>query len=152
MIGHYKAVVTADFIKQRDKKIAEDFRTDVNPCFQWDCEFVEWHQCQIDPNQIMYDGYEFDTIHTIYNNIDYKLYAKQGVKLSKYIQNQIINKTIDNIAVWKWTLPYKKGLYINQIIEYDILGIVPAQQALKMLRKNEYNEYRFPFEREEYAV
>ena len=56
----YKGKVAKEFIVRRDERIAEDKRSNVDPYFQWDCEFVEWHQAKVDPFQTLYDGYEYD--------------------------------------------------------------------------------------------
>ena len=47
----FKGIVTQEFIDRRQKRVVKDTRTDVNPYFQWDSEFVEYHQCQVDPQQ-----------------------------------------------------------------------------------------------------
>ena len=52
----YKGKVAKEFIVRRDEHIAEDKRSNVDPYFQWDCEFVEWHQAKVDPFQTLYDG------------------------------------------------------------------------------------------------
>lgn len=140
MIGEYTATVFQDFIDRRQERVDEDTRTDVNPYFQWDSEFPEWHQSLTDPLQTMYEGYEFDTIHEMYRNLDYKMYSKEGVKVSPYIQKQINAGKIDHLVVWKWTDGYKQ-LYLNQEVKYTILGVVPAKEAAAKLVNG-----RFKFE------
>lgn len=138
MIGTYKATVAQDFIDRRQVRVDQDDRTDVDPYFQWDSEFAEWHQCIVDPQQKIYEGYEFDTIHEELDHLDYKLYSQEGVKLSPYIQRQIAAGKIDNIVVWKWKNGYKR-LYLNQEVEYTIIGIVPAKLALEHTVNGRFN-------------
>ena len=138
MIKTYTATVFQDFIDRRQERIDEDDRTDVNPYFQWDAEFVEWHQSITDPMQAMYEGYEYDTTHEVYGNLDYKMYSKEGVKVSSYIQKQIADGKIKHLVVWKWTDGYKQ-LYLNQEIRYTILGIVSAEEALTKIVNGRFN-------------
>ena len=101
----YKGKVAKEFIVRRDERIAEDKRSNVDPYFQWDCEFVEWHQAKVDPFQTLYDGYEYDTTHKVLGNIDYKIYSKAGVHVSPYIQKQILEGKIDKLGIWMWVKP-----------------------------------------------
>lgn len=136
----FKALVTQEFIDRRQERVSKDTRTDVNPYFQWDSEFVEWHQCQLDPQQTMYEGYEFDTIHTKFGRVDYKLYAKKGVHVGRWIQKQIMEGLIDHLVIWKWTHGYKR-LYKGDEVEYDILGTVPASFVLGKLNEEDRFDY-----------
>ena len=51
----YKGKVAKEFIVRRDERVAKDEREQLDPYFQWDCEFVEWHQAKVDPFQTLYD-------------------------------------------------------------------------------------------------
>jgi hypothetical protein len=88
--------------------------------------------------QAMYEGYEYDTTHEVYGNLDYKMYSKEGVKVSSYIQKQIADGKIKHLVVWKWTDGYKQ-LYLNQEIRYTILGIVSAEEALTKIVNGRFN-------------
>lgn len=136
----FKGIVTQEFIDRRQKRVVKDTRTDVNPYFQWDSEFVEYHQCQVDPQQKMYEGYEYDTTHSEFGNLDYKMYSKTGVHVSQYIQKQIRKGLIDHLVIWKWTNGYKQ-LYKGDEVEYNILGTVPANFILDKL--NEENRFDY---------
>ena len=137
----FKGLVTQEFIERRNEIVRNDNRSDVNPYFQWDSEFVEWDQCQIDPQQTMYDGYEYDTVHAELGNLDYKMFSKKGVHVSAYIQKQILEGKIDQLVIWKWANGYKQ-LCEGDIVEYEILGTVEAKTVLNRLN----NENRFYYE------
>ena len=139
---HFKAKVDKAFIIQRNKKVNEDNRP--NPYFRWDSEFVEFHQAKVDKFQTLYDGYEYDTYHQMLGSIDYKMYSKSGVHVSKYIQKQIRNGRIDKLGIWMWSRPWPGPLEENQVVEYEILDYVNAKEALKHI--NENNRFTYPLE------
>lgn len=134
---NFKAIVDKDFISRRNVKIAEDTRTDVNPYFQWDSEFVEFHQCKVDSFQTEFKGYEADTIHQMLGNIDYKLYrGSDGTcHVSPYIQKAIKNGITEQLGIWMWNGKYPGPLQEGQTVEYTILGYIDAKQALKHIDK-----------------
>lgn len=126
----FKVKPSKEFISQRDAKVKQDERD--NPHFFWDSELPEWHQCEVDPKQTMYPGWYFDTIHEDLGHIDYKLYSKAGVHVSKAIQNQVKTGNIDYFGIWMWANGHKQ-LKEGVEVEYDLLGFVDAKEALKLL-------------------
>jgi hypothetical protein len=142
----FKGTVTKEFIDRRQKRIDKDMRTDINPYFQWDSEFPECHQCQIDPKQKLFKGFECDTIHEDYGYLDYKQYSKNGVHVSKYIQKQIVDEKINYLVIWRWVNGYKQ-LYEGNKVTYEILGYVSAKEVLSKLN----SENRFYFEVKNYG-
>jgi hypothetical protein len=143
-MSRYKGKVAKEFIVRRDERIAEDNRENLDPYFQWDCEFVEWHQAKVDPFQTLYDGYEYDTTHKVLGNIDYKIYSKAGVHVSPYIQKQIIEGKIDKLGIWMWIKPYKR-LELGESVEYEIIDFVDAKQALIRLEPDMKGSQRFQY-------
>ncbi len=140
----YRGKVDKEFIQRRDELVAQDNRAGLNPYFQWDCEFPEQHQAKIDSFQTLYDGYEFDTVHKMLGNVDYKIYSKEGVKLSRYIQKQIRAGKIDKICIWMWSKPYRR-LEEGNTVEYEILDFVDAQQCLERLECDSKGGERFQY-------
>ena len=136
----FKGTVKKEFIDQRNVKVAKD--KNKNPYFRWDCEWVENHQASVDQFQTLYEGFEYDTTHEHLGNLDYKIYAKAGVHISEYIQNQVKKGKIDYFAIWSWAKPWEDPLEEGQVVEYDILGHVDAKEAIKNL--NEQNRFTFP--------
>lgn len=117
----FKATVPAKFIVRRDRMIPK-FNAGIRGA---DAEFIEYHQALVDPFQILYEGMAWDTTHEILGNIDYKQYAKDGVKLSEYCQKQIKAGNVHFIGVWRW-LPKNiwEELYEGKVVEYEILDYV----------------------------
>ena len=140
----YKGKVAKEFIVRRDERVAKDEREQLDPYFQWDCEFVEWHQAKVDPFQTLYEGYEYDTVHKVLGNIDYKIYSKAGVHLSPYIQKQILEGKIDKLGIWMWVKPYKR-LELGESVEYEIIDFVDAKQALARLEPDMKGGQRFQY-------
>lgn len=136
----FKAVVSKEFINRRQLRVNKDKRNDVNPYFQWDCEFVEFHQCEVDPQQTVYKGYEYDTVHEEFGNLDYKLYSKAGVHISPYIQRQIRKGLIDHLVIWRWENGYKQ-LTEGAEVEYNIIGTIPAKFVLDKLNAENRFDY-----------
>ena len=148
----FKGKVAKEFIERRDERVAEDKRTTVDPYFQWDCEFPEWHQSKVDPYQTLHEHpYEWDTIHKFMGNIDYKLDSKYGVKVSDYIKGLVLEGKIQKFGVWRWLKKPHKILRLNDMVQYKILDYVDAKEAVKRLKhdgtfdsKGRKN-MRFPF-------
>ena len=148
----YKGKVAKEFIVRRDERVAKDTRKNVDPYFQWDCEFVEWHQSKVDPFQTLHEEkFEWDTVHKHLGNIDYKLNSKAGVKVSDYIKDLVLEGKIQKFGVWTWLNKPHKILRLNDIVEYQILDYVDAKEAVKRLKwdgtvdpKGRKN-MRFPF-------
>lgn len=136
----FKGKVTKEFIEQRNVKVNKD--SNPNPYFRWDSEFVENHQAAVDRFQTLYEGFEYDTVHEHLGNLDYKLYAKAGVHISPYIQEQVKKGLIDYFAIWSWAKPWEGPLEEGQTVEYDILGHVDAKEAIAQL--NSQNRFTFP--------
>ena len=143
---HFKGKVDKAFVERRDMRVAKDTRTDINPYFQWDSEFVEHHQCKVDKFQILYDGYEYDTIHEHLGNIDYKLYrGSDGTfHVSEYIQRQVKAGIIDMFGIWTWNGGYKGPLEEGQTVEYTVLDYVDAKQALQFIDEKNRIPYPLP--------
>jgi hypothetical protein len=155
----FTGTVSAKFITRRDKKINEhrvkgDIENLVN---RWNAEFPEHHQCMIDPDQTLFEGnekyshHEFDVIHKIYGNCDYKQFAIAGVRVSNYIMERIKNGTINHVIVWEWSNGNISPVLIeNQEVSYTILGVVPASyiiETAEVAGQDKYgkNYYRFPY-------
>lgn len=151
---NFKGKVNKHFIDRRNQLVAEDTRTSVDPYFQWDCEFVEYHQCKVDMFQTQYDGYEYDTVHEHLGNIDYKLYrGSDGTfHVSPYIQKHAANGTIDMFAIWMWNGRYKGPLKVGQTVEYTILDYVDAKYALQFIDENNRIPYPLPEKKVEEEV
>lgn len=129
----FKGKVTKEFIEKRNRHVAND--SNPNPYFRWDSEWPENHQAAVDRFQTLYEGMEYDTTHDHLGNLDYKLYAKAGVHISPYIEKKARAGLIDYFVVWSWAKPWNGPLEEGQTVEYDILGHVDAQSALKNLRE-----------------
>ena len=128
----YRYIPTQEFITQRNAKIKADKNQKTAP-FRWDAEAVEWHQCDIDPKQTMYEGWHYDTNHDDLGHVDYKMYAKAGVHVSEAIQRQIREGNIDTLIVWQWTLPWRDPLKEGMPVDYDILGQIDAKEAFNKI-------------------
>ena len=141
----FKGIVTQEFIDRRDaivakRKAGRDKHVPIKDLIRrWDSEFPEHHQVSIDPKQTLYEGWKIDVIHEVFKRTDYKLYAKAGVHVSNEIQKVAIAGEVDTFAIWTWTRGYKP-LVAGMEVEYDILGHVNAQEAVKKIKNN-----RFPF-------
>ena len=137
----YKGIPDSTFIKNRDIK-KEVYEKGIRGA---DCEFPEYHQGQVDDKQTNYlESVEIDNIHTKYRVLDYKQFAKAGVHLSQFTQNQIREGKINYIVVWKWADNNRyKTLVEGESVGYEILAYVPAKWALANLDKT---TNRFPFE------
>lgn len=148
---NFKGKVDKAFVERRDQLVAEDKRSDIDPYFQWDSEFVEYHQCKVDKFQTRYDGYEYDTIHEHLGNIDYKLYRSSDgtFHVSEYIQRQVKAGIVDMFGIWMWNGRYKGPLEEGQSVEYTIIDYVDAKQALELIDENNRIPYPFPEKIEE---
>jgi len=138
LVGRYKGTVNQKFIDHCNRKAADYTRG----IFGVECEFPEHHQCEIDPKQTLHEGATFDTTHEDLETLDYKLYSQEGVHVSPWIQKQIAAGRIKNLVVWKWTNGYKR-LYLNDEVEYTILGVVDAKLALEHIKRNGNDRFDF---------
>ena len=128
-----------EFIETRNEKVKKYWKE----IRRGDAEFPEKHQCQIDPKQRLYPGFQADVIWEGLGIVDYKQYAKPGIKLSEYTQEQIKSGLVKWIAVWKWFNNNKhEELEEGKSVGYEILGLVDAQSALEMIN----SEGRFSYE------
>ena len=112
---------------------------------RWEAEFPEYHQCQVDSKQEVYWGFQYDTIHEDLGEMEYKQFAKKGVKLSPYAQDRIKDGTVKYIVVWKWADGNRwTPLEANKQANYEICGYVEANRALELLQ-NVDGDMRFPY-------
>jgi hypothetical protein len=136
----FKAKVSREFIERRDRK-AKVFNAGVRGA---DAEFIEHHQVAVDPFQTLYEGKEYDTVHEVMGNIDYKQYSSQGVHVSPYIQKCIRSGKVHMLGIWKW---YPKNTWVQleegQTIQYEVLDYVDAELALQQLDL-ETNRFSYP--------
>jgi len=155
MLGKYKAKVWPEFIVRRDKRVTEDLISDKKKgikstkgqhIFRKDAEFPEYHQPMIDKNQIHAPESEkrWDTNHTTLGHLDYKQDAKAGVHVSPWIQERIEEGHIDYLVIWKW-LPFGLHHVLTEdyVVEYEIIAIVNAKEALELLKKSENNRFNW---------
>jgi hypothetical protein len=140
MLGTYTGIVTAEFIKRRDYMVSQpNWKAGIRGA---DAEFPEWHQALIDPNQTLYEGWEWDTNHLLYGTQDYKQFSQAGVLISPDIQKVIEQDITDNLAIWEWSngnrwVELKEGMEVS----YDIIGIRDAKECISKLN----HENRFTF-------
>ena len=137
----FRGVPDSTFIKNRDKK-KDDYEAGIRGA---DCEFPEYHQGQVDDKQTNHlTSIAIDNTHTDLGVLDYKQFAKAGVKMESFTQEQIEKENINYIVVWRWSNNNRyKTLVEGESIGYEILEYVDAKWALENLDK-ETN--RFPFE------
>ena len=129
----------SDFIRMRDKK-SKTMKMGVMGA---DCEFPEYHQSIVDPKQTYYYGYQYDTMHEDYGELDYKQYSAKGIHVSEYTKKQIESGKVKYIVVWKWfNNNVWKQLEEGVSVGYEICGMVDAVEALKQLDKK---THRFPY-------
>ena len=140
MLGTYTGIVTAEFIKRRDIMVSQpNWKAGIMGA---DAEFPEQHQAMIDLDQTLYEGWQYDTIHSEYGNVDYKQYSQAGVKISPAIKRVIEQGITDNLAIWKWSngnrwVELKEGMEVS----YNIIGIRDAKECISKLN----HENRFTF-------
>jgi len=138
----FKGTPDSTFIKNRDKNAESgDYDAGIRGA---DCEFPEYHQGQVDNKQTTYlDSYVIDNTHTDLGVLEYKQFAKAGVKMNSFTQEQIEKDNINYIAVWRWSDNNRyKTLVEGESISYEVLEYVPAKWALANLDKT---TNRFPF-------
>ena len=151
MIGTYTGIVTAEFIKRRDYMVSQpNWNAGIRGA---DAEFPEWHQALIDPNQTLYEEWEWDTNHSLYGTLDYKQFAKPGIKISSPIIKVIKQDKTENLPIWRWSngnrwVELTEGMEVS----YDIMGVVNARQAVDRLEnvlnpKTNKIEKRFTFDK-----
>ena len=129
----------SDFIRMRDKK-SKTMRMGIMGA---DCEFPEYHQCIVDPKQTFYYGFQYDTMHEDYGELDYKQYSHKGIHISEYTKKQIESGKVKYIVVWKWfDNNVWKQLQEGVSVGYEICGMVDAAEALKQFDEK---THRFPY-------
>lgn len=134
VIGIYKAIVTDDFIEHRNR-MAPKYNAGI---FGADAEFPEMHQCKIDDDQTLYEKWHYDTYHTPTSSAwDYKMYSHAGIHISRAIQNVIMAGKTDSLVIWRW-LPEYTQLEVGMEVEYEIMAIVDAKEALAKLVDNRF--------------
>tara|TARA_B100001093_G_scaffold433193_1_gene430007 strand:+ start:1529 stop:2041 length:513 start_codon:yes stop_codon:yes gene_type:complete len=140
--GVYSGIPTSNFIVKRDKHVEETLRSDrrenyKNANRRWDCEFPENDIINHYNDMTIYEGMQCDNTHKKYGNIDFKQFAKIGVKLNDYPQIQVKNGITDYFAIWKWSPNnfYPGQLQENVEYSYEIIGLVPALLAVECLFK-----------------
>lgn len=142
MIGEYTGIPWASYIAERDVHVQRIMKkekvTEENAIRRWDCEFPEKHQCLIDPNQTLFEGNEthkhhcIDTVHTVFQNLEYKQNSKEGVRIGHFTYTQLINNVVQNVIVWEWSnRNMHKRLYINEEVSYKILGMMSAEYVIE---------------------
>lgn len=132
------------FMKRRNQRVSEDNRSMpiTEKQRRWDCEWPEYHQAQVDPKQEIYWGFHYDTMHDDYGELEYKNFAKSGVKLSEFTQKQIRAGKVKYIVVWRWFNNNKWAeLKEDTSNSYEIMGLVEANYALTLID----NDGRFPY-------
>ena len=129
----------SDFIRMRNKK-SKTMKMGVMGA---DCEFPEYHQSIVDPKQTYYYGFQYDTMHEDYGELDYKQYSHKGIHISEYTKTQIESGKVKYIVVWKWfDNNVWKQLEEGVSVGYEICGMVDAVEALRQLDKK---THRFPY-------
>ena len=124
----------SDFIRMRNKK-SKTMKMGVMGA---DCEFPEYHQSIVDPKQTYYYGFQYDTMHEDYGELDYKQYSHKGIHISEYTKTQIESGKVKYIVVWKWfNNNVWKQLEEGVSVGYEICGMVDAVEALKQGPKDQ---------------
>jgi len=133
----YKGKVTQEFIKRRDKLVAEDKRHESQKWKerQWDFEFPEYHQCSIESSgHKIYEGYEADTEHQFFGKCDFKHVNRfNEIHISKYIQKAMKSGKIDHIVAWKFAPHpslWANTLQEGDIVKYEIIDYIPVNEIL----------------------
>lgn len=110
--------------------------------FRGTCELPEYHQCEVDPNQTLFEskhdnGYrEADTVHKELGNLDYKIDSKEGVYLSESTEKNIKAGNINGILVWSWIDWPNPALKVGDKLSYVIKGWIDGNEALKLMDKS----------------
>lgn len=134
----YKGKVTESFISRREMKVKEDHRGESTARRQWDFEFVEHHQASVpSTGHIIYEGYEYDTIHPFFGNCDFKHVNRfNEFHISPYILGQLRVGEIDHIVLWRFVnhpQNWKNSLQINDEVQYEILDYVSNIEVLRAI-------------------
>lgn len=149
--GIYTGRPTAKFISKRDKHVATTRdKSELNKYRRWDSEFPENDIVNHRDDLEIYEGFEYDNIHKTYGNIDWKMFAKYGVKVNYYPQEQVLLGVINYFLVWKWVTPWENPLVEGEEYSYEVLGLVDAHKALNALKvgksfPGQDPDYRFNF-------
>ena len=149
--GIYSGVPTAEFIAKRDKHVANTRdNSELNKYRRLDSEFPENDIINHRGDLTLYEGIEYDNIHEKYGNIDFKIFAKIGVKINYFPQEQVLLGNIDHFLIWKWVEPWSNPLREGEEYSYEILGMVDAHKAINALRVGKSfpgkdPDYRFNF-------
>ncbi len=141
----FRGIATKEFIERRDEIILEESKkpknrfTKVPLWWKWDCEFPEHHQALLEGSgHELYNGFEYDTIHDVYGNTDFKYYSNKGALISNYIQLQVKKGIVDTIALWNWEVPQHTKIQENEEVGYAILAYIDAKFVLQNLVQNRF--------------
>lgn len=137
----YKGKVNKDFVSRRESKVKEDDREENIARRQWDFEFVEHHQASIpSTGHVIYEGYEYDTIHPFFGNCDFKHVNRfDEFHISPYILKQLKSAEIDHIVLWRFVKhprEWKESLQLNDEVHYEILDYVSGYEVLKAIEED----------------
>lgn len=143
--GIYTGRPTAKFISKRDKHVAATRDpSELNKYRRWDSEFPENDIINHRDDLEIYEGIAYDNIHKTYGNIDWKMFAKIGVKINTFPLEQVLKGNIDYFLVWKWVKPWETKLIEGNEYTYEVLGMVDAHKAINALKPVKH-DYRFIF-------
>ena len=110
--------------------------------FRGACELPEYHQCEVDPNQVLFEsthsnGYrEADTVHLKWGNLDYKIDSKEGIYISESTEKNIKNGIIDAILVWSWVDWPTPEMKVGDKVSYKVKGLIDGQEVLDKMDKS----------------
>ena len=139
LMESFKGIVPPQFVVDRDTKVLMDGNTTskVPAWYRWDCEFPEFHQAMTTEHRL-YKGYEYDTTHPTYGNVDFKYYSNAGAHISLYIQKQMREGVVNTIALWKWMRHPQVKLQEGQEVGYYIMGYFDAKLVLNNLHGDRF--------------
>lgn len=143
----YSYTPTKEFIERRNALVRSDRRyIDLEEKYRrWDAEAPEHHQAEIDPKQVLYEGWHCDTWHDELGSCDYKQFAKKGVHISPAIKREIESGMLDTIIVWRWADGNRWNMLREGVpVDYEIMGQVKASDVLSHLFPDG-NGFRFKF-------
>jgi len=143
--GTYSGSPNSTFIKKRNDHVAETSdRSETNKYRRWDSEFPENDIINHIKSLTIFPGINHDNEHEEYGNLDFKLFARSGVKLSEFVQGQVQEGNIDYFVIWKWVKHWDSPLEEGREYPYEILGMIDAKKAAAALRVVGL-DYRFIF-------
>jgi len=143
--GVYSGIPTAEFIKKRNGHVGRtNDPSETNKYRRWDCEFPENDIVNHIKSLTIFEGINHDNEHEKYGNLDFKIFARNGVKLSEFVQTQVEENNIDYFVIWKWVKHWDTALEEEREYSYEILGMIDAKKAAAALRRVG-SGYRFIF-------